>query len=331
MPTLNSSKRLELWRNGRVGTLQSSVGNFAASAACPRRAFTLVELLVVIAIIGVLVALILPAVQAAREAARRASCTNNLKQIGLAIANYQLVHNAFPPSSSDTLANALDFSIDEPAETRHSWASFILPFIEMSDLADTIDRKAHAFARKNLPAAAALVPIYRCPSYTGPQYSEADRYKALGTNCAIGNYLALGGSTVGNLWGVDLVPDGVIIPGGEITPKDVIDGLSHTVFVAESREKTFAVWADGFTAATCALVFNAHRHPRYAEDIASLNYSPYFDYKPMVTFGPSSMHSGGAYHLFGDGSVHFIREDVSPVLYVALTTREGGDLSVHDE
>jgi prepilin-type N-terminal cleavage/methylation domain-containing protein len=294
----------------------------------PHSGFTLVELLVVVAIIGVLVALLLPAVQAAREAARRASCTNNLKQIGLAIANYQLVHKQFPPSSSDALANALDFSIDEPAETRHSWASFILPFIEMSDLADTIDRKAHALARVNLPAAAALVPVYRCPSYTGPQYGEADRYRMLGTECAIGNYLALGGSTVGNLWGVDLLPDGVIIPAGEVTPKDVTDGLSHTVFIVESREESLAVWADGFTAATCALVFNAQRHPRYAEDIASLNYAPYFNYDPMVRFGPSSMHVGGAYHLFGDGSVQFIKDDVTPALYVALTTREGAELGI---
>jgi prepilin-type N-terminal cleavage/methylation domain-containing protein len=290
--------------------------------------FTLVELLVVIAIIGVLVALLLPAVQAARESARRASCTNHLKQIGLAIANYQLVHKQFPPSSSDTLSNALDFSIDEPAETRHSWASFILPFIEMSDLEDTINRKAHALARVNLPAAGALVPMYRCPSYTGPQYSEAERYRALGANCAIGNYLALGGSTVGNLWGVDLLPDGVIIPAGEVTPKDVTDGLSHTVFIVESREESLAVWADGFTAATCALVFNAQRHPRYAEDIVSLNYAPYFNYEPMVRFGPSSMHSGGAYHLFGDGSVQFINDDIAPDLYVALATREGGELSI---
>jgi prepilin-type N-terminal cleavage/methylation domain-containing protein len=292
-----------------------------------RIAFTLVELLVVIAIIGILVALLLPAIQAAREAARRSSCTNNLKQIGLAIANYQLVHKEFPPSSSDTLENALDFSLDLAGETRHSWGSFILPYIEESVLEDTIDRSVHALSTTNELAASKIITVYRCPSYTGPAFSDGDRYEGLSDIFAIGNYVAFGGSTVGNLWGVDLFPDGAIVPGGGITPKDITDGLSHTLFNAETREEVFAVWADGFTAGVSALVFHSSRHPEYARDQIALNYAPYFEYKPMVKWGPSSMHAGGAYHSFGDGSVRFLRDDIAQDVYVAMTTREGGDVA----
>jgi hypothetical protein len=282
---------------------------------------------VVIAIIGTLVALLLPAIQAAREAARRSSCTNNLKQIGLAIANYQLVHKEFPPSSSDTLENALDFSIHTTGESRHSWGSFILPFIEESVLEDTIDRKAHALSARNEPAASQIIAVYRCPSYIGPAFSDGDRYDRLNAKCAIGNYVAFGGSTVGNLWGVDLMPDGAIVPGGGITPKDITDGLSHTLFNAETREEVYAAWADGFTAGVAALVYHPSRHPEYARDQVALNYAPYFDYKPMVKWGPSSMHSGGAFHSFGDGSVRFMRDDVSQAVYVAMTTRAGQDVA----
>ena len=228
---------------------------------CARaRGFTLVELLVVIAIIGVLVALLLPAVQAAREASRRTACSNNLKQIGLAIANYQLSNKLYPPSSSDSLKNALDFSIDDVGERRHSWASYILPHLEQMPLADSINRSIHALTGQNEKVAATVVPMYRCPTYTGPDFSEADRYDLLDKKSAIGNYLALGASTVGHLWGVELQPDGVIVPAGKVTPKDVTDGLSHTVFIAETREEMFAAWADGLTASTCALVYNASRY-----------------------------------------------------------------------
>ena len=289
-----------------------------------RRAFTLVELLVVIAIIGVLVGLLLPAVQAARAAARRTSCTNNLKQIGLAIANYQLTHKAFPPSSSDGLENALSMGIDVASETRHSWGSIILPFLEETAVADLVNRSKHALAGANEAVAERILPIYRCPEYTGADFSKANRYAGLPHPCAIGNYVALGASTVGNLWGVELEPDGAIIPGGKIAPADVTDGLSHTVFIVETREESLAAWADGLIAATTALTYDPVQYPEYASDRASLNYTPYFQYfTDSRLYGPSSMHSGGAFHLFGDGSVQFIRDDVDAEVYVAFATRAG--------
>lgn len=289
-----------------------------------RRAFTLVELLVVIAIIGVLVALLLPAVQAARAAARRTTCSNHLKQIGLAIANYQLAEKFYPPSSSDSLANSLSFDIDADHETRHSWGSYILPYLESRALADKIDRKQHALVGGNLEVASTIVPDYRCPDYDGPEFSKAGRYNGLARQCAIGNYAALGASSVGNLWGVDLEPDGVLIPGGGVPPAEISDGLSHTVFVVETREEVLAAWADGLTAAVSALVYDDANSPTYARDDVSLNFTPYFDYfTDSSLYGPSSMHVGGAFHLFGDGSVRFVEDSVDGKTYVALATRAG--------
>ena len=297
-----------------------------------RLGFTLVELLVVIAIIGVLVGLLLPAVQAARAAARRTSCTNNLKQIGLAIANYQLTHKFFPPSSSDGLENALSFDIDADDETRHSWGSLILPFLESTALADRINRAEHALVGTNQKVSATIVPDYRCPEYTGPEFSKAIRYRNFDYECAIGNYVALGGSTVGNLWGVDLEPDGVIIPGGKIAPAEVTDGLSHTVFIVETREEILAAWADGLIAAASALVYDPLRHPQYARDQVSLNFAPYFDYfTDSAQYGPSSMHPGGTFHLFGDGAVRFVTDDVTKSVYVALATRAGEEADRNDD
>ena len=277
-----------------------------------------------IAIIGVLVGLLLPAVQAARAAARRTSCTNNMKQIGLAIANYQLSHNSFPPSSLDGLENATDMAIHQFDESRHSWGSLILPYLEWNSVADSIDRSEHALVGDNRLVAGMIVPIYRCPEYTGPDFSDANRYGVTNRKVAIGNYLALGASTIGNLWGMDLDPDGVIVPGGKIVPAEVTDGLSHTVFIVETREEKYAVWADGLLAAETALEYGSLHHPQLSGDEITLNNFPYFIYgSERVEYGPSSMHPGGAYHLFGDGSVRFVEDDVAKSVYVAFVTRAG--------
>jgi prepilin-type N-terminal cleavage/methylation domain-containing protein len=252
------------------------VSNFAAKTR-DAGGFTLVELLVVIAIIGVLIGLLLPAVQAARESARRTTCTNNLKQIGLAITNYQLSHKSYPASCSDELDDVLDMTIYPASETRHSWLSVILPYLEEGSVSAQIDPKTHALSGDNLKIATMILPMYRCPSYNGPDYSKARRYNGLDPPVAIGNYAALGSSTVGNLWGANLDPDGVLIPGGKIAPADVLDGLSHTVFAVERREEVVSAWADGLTAAVTALVYDPRRFPQYAAYRVSLNYAPYYD------------------------------------------------------
>jgi prepilin-type N-terminal cleavage/methylation domain-containing protein/prepilin-type processing-associated H-X9-DG protein len=119
-----------------------------------RRAFTLVELLVVIAIIGVLMAMLLPAVQAARESARRVQCQNNLKQLGLALHQYHDAFKLFPPSN-------------RVAPRRHSWGPFLLPFLEQQPLQDVYHWDAHWDAPINQTAVATFVEILQCSSSPG--------------------------------------------------------------------------------------------------------------------------------------------------------------------
>jgi len=280
-------------------------------------AFTLVELLVVIAIIGLLVALLLPAIQAARESARRTSCVNNMKQIGLAITNYQAAKSVFPPSDTDELYTW----INDDGFGNHSWASLIMPYLEEASLNSLIDYKQSCMDPVNRTAAGTIVGVYRCASYTGPAFTDDDHYPA--GNFAIGNYVAIASSDVDHIYGVDVKPEGVIYPKSKIKPAEVTDGLSKTLFIAESREERMRVWIDGRTAAVTALADN----PFFATPTISLNFTPYYNDGDILSkYGPSSMHAGGAYHLFGDGSVHFLLNTISVPTYVGLMTRAKGEV-----
>jgi prepilin-type N-terminal cleavage/methylation domain-containing protein len=296
------------------------------SRSSRRRCFTLVELLVVIAIIGALVALLLPAVQNSREASRRTGCSNNLKQIGLAVEGYLHAKGAYPPSNTDDV-----FNWDTGNRLRnHSWMSLVFPYAELGNLGLTIDYKVSAMLPKNQPAAGHVVSIYRCPSYDGLDHSDDSHYPV--GKYAIGNYVSIGASDLDHIWAnqPDKQPEGVIFPLSEIKPSEVTDGLSNTMFIAESREERMRVWIDGRTAANTALALDeAHAA---ADAPPSLNYTPYYNDGDLVCdYGPSSMHPGGAFHLYGDGSVHFLADDIATAVYVALCTRAGEETTSQAE
>jgi prepilin-type N-terminal cleavage/methylation domain-containing protein len=282
-----------------------------------KTAFTLVELLVVMAIIGLLVALLLPAVQNSREAARRTSCANNTKQIGLAIANFQSAKTVFPASNTDDL-----FTWDAGGAVRnHSWASVIMPYAEMTSLYKAIDYSVSSMHPNNQTIAGTVISMYRCPDYTGPDRTDDSHYPP--GVYAIGNYASLPASDVDHIYAIELKPEGVIYPVSRIKPRDVTDGLSKTILITESREEKMRVWIDGRTAALTALAYPAG-------DVISLNCAPYYDDGDIHSeYGPSSMHLGGAHHLFGDGSVHFINDQIALATYVALVTRAGGEIIDH--
>jgi prepilin-type N-terminal cleavage/methylation domain-containing protein len=194
----------------------------------PPRAFTLVELLVVIAIIGVLVGLLLPAIQSSLEAARRTSCSNNLKQIGLAIAGYQSARTFYPASNTDVLNN-WDTVGRIP---NHSWASVILPYADMRHVEANIDYGRSAMDPKNQPAAGHVVPIYRCPTYTGAEFTDDPHYPE--GQYAIGNYVAFGATDVDHIWLPELEPEGVISPRADQTSRRHRRTLEHTTTATSS-------------------------------------------------------------------------------------------------
>ncbi len=300
-----------------------------------RGGFTLVELLVVIAIIGILVGLLLPAVQAAREAARRIQCANNLKQMGLAMHNYESAHGRFPPSSTSGFGRGAWFypgqGPSDPNIHLHSWASLILPQIEAGNLYGAINYRVSALDPANRELAATILPFYRCPSYSGPDYSFDPLYvERVGFDrFAIRNYVAMGARSILGLSGMQPA-DGIMFPGSSTRMGDIIDGTSNTVLVAETREETAAVWMDGTSASVAARWAN-FASPTFAGDTVSINYRPYFPggvfpNSIQQLWGPSSLHPGGAQHVFADGSVHFLNDNLSVLVYDALVTRNGGEV-----
>ena len=219
------------------------------------RGFTLVELLVVIAIIGVLVALLLPAIQAAREAARRSSCGNNLKQIGLALQNYNDARKIFPCQFIGT-----NFSISNTSGTASSpfgptWIVAILPFIEGGNVLTLYNKNAYWMDDPtNTSFRASNLPFARCPSdgYSAIPYAPNAQVNGNGTNWGRCNYGANGnvrwecyrlvtysgtGSNFSSMPSAytDLTGRGPMSPNNALTLNLITDGTSKTVAVAELR------------------------------------------------------------------------------------------------
>ncbi len=270
----------------------------------PGAGFTLVELLVVIAIIGILIALLLPAVQAAREAARRMQCTNNLKQIGLAMHTYHDSLRSFPLGSSR-------------ASDGFTWYSFILPYMEQRPLYDVLKPDARA-----IPAATAGTPImtqlgmYRCPSDSGDLLNP--HYKGYPT----ANYVASGT--------MFSAPSNSMHWKIFVRMAAITDGLSNTFIVSERGlfdRSTAAVWSGNVTTAG-SFKFHSTRpiNTPYLPETATVSVStdPWYS-----RFTVTSRHPGGANFAFCDGSVHFIGENIET--NPNLTQMEQGEFTTSSE
>jgi prepilin-type N-terminal cleavage/methylation domain-containing protein/prepilin-type processing-associated H-X9-DG protein len=292
------------------------------------RGFTLVELLVVIAIIGVLVALLLPAVQTARESARRMQCQNNLKQIGMALHNYEQAHKRFPPGAVQNQADkqfAAGATAANTVNNTESWAwgAFLLPYIEQGALYEQAGIGRGNPLENVLPLASTSIPSYRCPSdgrapkvRTGTGFSV--RFAAWGLSNFKGNCGPRGCGISGS--------DGIFwrsnAPGEGGTPSDIgfrqiEDGTSNTIAVGEiawirtangvELRHQAAAWAGCVQGQQGNCVDDI-----FATGRAAINHLTNNGDQLAESF--SSLHSGGgAGFVFADGSVHFISQNINYV------------------
>ncbi len=286
------------------------------------RGFTLIELLVVIAIIAILIALLLPAVQQAREAARRTNCKNNLAQLGLALLNYEHMHEVLPPGVVNP-----DGPIRSVPEGYHmSWMVQLLPHLEQIQAFRQVDFSKSIYTKENKDVRGLVINTYFCPSSPSqqvrPVVEEGNNAGGEFPNDAqIGmtTYAACHNSTEVP---IDADNMGVMFLNSAIRYEDIMDGSSNTIFVGEKFiDPDDLGWASGTRSSL--------------RNTSSLNNDLAFDPTPPGDFvagdptavgGFGSFHAGGAQFAFGDGSVRFLSETLDTEIFQSLGHRSDGKL-----
>ena len=317
-----------------------------------RRGFTLIELLVVIAIIAILIALLLPAVQQAREAARRSTCKNAMKQIGLALHNYHDTHRTFPPgcvvgkgtTGTGWCSNG-GASSGATGYARAPWTVMILPQLEQTALYTSFNFSQGFTSSTNVVGSASNdtqqrlpLPLYQCPSDPngGSQVPNLNYFGVMG-----------GGSGATAIAGPPAIPafscatqtnqrafykNGVFYPNSSTQIRDLTDGTSNTLLVGETKynltptgraDGIHTLWASGtkfdasglpFTMAGAELGINSSSNHGGNSDTLNIQ---------SRIFG--SFHTGGAQFLRGDGAVQFISENVDLTIYRLAAIADDGN------
>lgn len=310
--------------------------------------YTFIELLLVITIIGILVALLLPAVQAAREAARRSACSQHLAQISLAVQQYESAYRLYPPGTTDDRGPIRSV----PQGYHHNWIGQILPFLEERNTARHIDRNSGVYTTANLPVRRLQLTVLRCPS--SPSMGKG--------------YSSYAGVYHDREAPIDIDNNGTFFLNSRIRCEDVVDGLSHTLFVGEKliiigdlgwlsgtratlRNTGVPINSSSFISRTGSFwtqrppldiaaeidggrpqvpladrdlldaLFGTFSKPVTVTRWQNPSLPPNFQVPSDVTLavgGFGSPHPGGAMFALGDGSVQFISETIDYALLARL-------------
>lgn len=269
-----------------------------------RRGFTLLEVMIVIGVVAVLVSLLLPSIQQARETARRMQCRNNLMQIGLALCNYEAVHECLPPGSVDP-----NRPIQHDGQGyQFGWIVQILPHLDQSNVFSAFDFSQGVYAGPNVKTAtAAWLPILKCPS---------------NRNLLASGYAGCHHDVEAP---IDIDNNGVMFLNSSIRREEIADGVSHTIFVGEVADAATPGWASGTrdTLRNTGTPINSGALLPLAGVVpvpGPLNRGV------LLVGGFSSPHLGGANFVFGDGAVRFISEEISMPIFKQLGHRADGEL-----
>jgi prepilin-type N-terminal cleavage/methylation domain-containing protein/prepilin-type processing-associated H-X9-DG protein len=298
------------------------------------RGFTLIELLVVIAIIAVLIGLLLPAVQSAREAARRAQCVNNLKQLGLGMANYESANGCFP-------IGAFWFDVQnfygDPPGLRHAWSHYIslAPFMEQAPVYNAFNSSLNIFSYPNDTINVIGIATLFCPSdpavaqkYTSTGYHPTSQLFSMSSYAGnLGYFPSYPDAKVGNPFGIALndanykaivaQTNGVLFFDSSVKFGDITDGTSNTMSMGErafgklapSIRQDYMWWASGVISDSLMTTFYPMNVEKRLRDITSGTVSSNAGFDAFImAFG--SFHPGGANFVFCDGSVRFLKETI---------------------
>jgi prepilin-type N-terminal cleavage/methylation domain-containing protein len=279
-----------------------------------RRGFTLVELLVVIAIIGILVALLLPAIQAAREAARRTSCLNNVTQLGLAVHHYEFNLESLPPGVTDAKGPIRN----EPQGLHVSWLVKILPYIEERNMYRKFDQSAGAYAATNAEVRATRLAIAICPSYPG---EEVIKDNTIAITTYAGCYHDVEAP-------IDVDNHGLLFLNSHVRFDEIYDGSTNTLLLAE---KLVPATDLGWVSGTRATLRNTSRleiaQPQFAVEIADEDETTSVDVAESLFVGGFGGHHPGVLNAaFADGSTRAISEDIDPAVWRLLGNRADGEI-----